>query len=154
LKKLQERNKLLHIEDKSKDEHLKQRENGFQLYVNGAHSAPPRRPSSASCKRTVKPSNSLQTPTPFFSHRRRQWSLTNQTKIKTEQGSIIADIDETSLPRDNHITYRLNVNQSWMPNWYSQMQSSENLCQSLLSLDNIPTKTSQLTYRLSTVVGR
>ncbi len=131
MKKLQEKNKLLHTEDKSKDEHLKQRENGFQLYVNGAHSAPPRRPPSASRKKPVNPSNGLQTPTPFFSNRRRQWSSTNQTKIKTEQGSIIADVDETPLPRNTHITYRLNVDQSWMPNWYSQMQSTDfpqNLC--------------------------
>jgi hypothetical protein len=47
--KLQERNRLLK-EYKSKDNNLKQRESGFQLYANGANSIPPRRPSSAMSK--------------------------------------------------------------------------------------------------------
>jgi len=74
-------------------------------------------------KRTENSSNRIQTPSPFFSKnaiRRRRWSLTTQTKIKTEQGSIIADIDSQISPSNNQITYRLNTDQSWMPDWYSQ----------------------------------
>lgn len=82
--------------------------------------------------------NCIQTPTPFCSNfpkpslanPRRRWSLTTQTKIKTEQGSIIADIDSPKSPSNisinPRITYRLNVDQSWMPDWYSEMKP--NLC--------------------------
>lgn len=52
--------------------------------------------------------------------RRRRWSLTTQTKIKTEEGSIIADIDSLKSP-SHFSTYRL----SWMPDWYSQMKSTD-----------------------------
>jgi hypothetical protein len=122
------------------------------LYINGAHSAPPRRPPSASRKRTDDPSHRNQTPAPFLSNftsptlsnttqrtrsrrrHRREWTPITQTKIKTEQGSIIADIDslnvhhkqKQSQPINNQITYRLNVDQSWMPNWYTNTKSTEN----------------------------
>jgi hypothetical protein len=90
-------------------------------------------------KKTENSLNRIQTPAPCFSNfskpilsknaiRRRRWSLTTQTKIKTEEGSIIADIDSpqspSDLPTPNQITYRL----SWMPDWYSQMKSTESLC--------------------------
>ena len=45
LVKLQEKNRSSRA---SKDDLLKQRENGFQLYVNGAHHVLPRRPASSS----------------------------------------------------------------------------------------------------------
>jgi hypothetical protein len=94
--------------------------------------------------------NRIQTPSIFFPKfskpslsknaiQRRRWSLTTQTKIKTEQGSIIADIDSqkspSNTPINNHITYRLNVDQSWMPDWYSQInkQSSCNYFMKFLS---------------------
>ncbi|CAF1337756.1 unnamed protein product [Rotaria sordida] len=208
LKKLQEKNKLIkeyNDQHKTNDDYLKQRENGFQLYVNGVHSAPPRRPPSVLRKRLENSSNRIQTPAPFFfnlssptlsktpkrsnSHRR-QWTSTTETKIKTEQGSITTDINSQMLHKkksqhannqmiefdqnqiqsnivNNHITYRLmtpiNVDQSWMPNWFRntqlQMKSDEDNSdsdQSLsLSLDDISTtvhltKSQQQTYRLST----
>ncbi|CAF3553894.1 unnamed protein product [Rotaria sp. Silwood1] len=216
LKKLQEKNKLMKVDNdqnKSNDDYLKQRENGFQLYVNGVHSAPPRRPPSVLRKRLDDSSNRIQTPAPLFSNissptlsktpkrsnsrHRSQWISTTQTKIKTEQGSITTDINSQMLHSNihtkksqhinipmieldenqtqsnivnNHITYRLmtsiNVDQSWMPNWFrnttSQMKSNEDNSdsdQSLsLSLDDITTtvhlnKSQQQTYRLSTTVG-
>ncbi|CAF4528076.1 unnamed protein product, partial [Rotaria sp. Silwood2] len=215
LKKLQEKNKLIkeyNDQHKSNDDYLKQRESGFQLYVNGVHNAPPRRPPSVLRKRLDDSSNRTQTPAPFFSNfssptlsktpkrsnsHRRQWTSTTQTKIKTEEGSIITDINSQmshsnihkkksqhindqmiELDRNqiqsnivnNHITYRLmtsvNVDQSWMPNWFkntkSQPKSNDDNSdsdQSLsLSLDDITTtipltKSQQQTYRLSTTVG-
>ncbi|CAF3227504.1 unnamed protein product [Rotaria sp. Silwood2] len=214
LKKLQEKNKLIkeyNDQHKSNDDYLKQRESGFQLYVNGVHNAPPRRPPSVLRKRLDDSSNRTQTPAPFFSNfssptlsktpkrsnsHRRQWTSTTQTKIKTEEGSIITDINSQmshsnihkkksqhindqmiELDRNqiqsnivnNHITYRLmtsvNVDQSWMPNWFkntkSQPKSNDDNSdsdQSLsLSLDDITTtipltKSQQQTYRLSTTV--
>lgn len=46
---LQERNRLLKAYqqlNQPKEKELKQREKGFQLYLNGAHGARPRRPTS------------------------------------------------------------------------------------------------------------
>ncbi|CAF0905057.1 unnamed protein product [Adineta steineri] len=187
LKKLEQKNKLLKTntdEHKTKDNILKQRENGFQLYVNGVHNTLPPRSSSVMRKRLDKPSNRIQTPAPLFSdfssptlstttrqlNSRRRWIPSTETKIKTEQGSIIADIHDKQVQSDivnNQLTYRLttptNVDQSWMPNWYRNTQSNNtdisNSNQSLsLSLDNISTtlpltKSQQQTYRLSTTVG-
>ncbi|CAF5209534.1 unnamed protein product, partial [Rotaria magnacalcarata] len=70
LKKLQEKNKIskeYRDQHKSNDDYLKQRESGFQLYVNGVHNAPPRRASSAMRKRIDDSSNRTQTPAPFLS---------------------------------------------------------------------------------------
>lgn len=209
MKKLQERNKLLN-EHRSKDGNLKQRESGFQLYINGVHSTLPPRPPSVMRKRTDSSSNQIQTPSADYSsptlsnvtgrsksrHHRRRWIPITQTKLKTEQGSIIVDIHsqitnsnfhtKQSQPANivnNQITYRLmtpiNVDQSWMPNWYINTKSNDdnyNIKRSLckvdlyerfiiknhflaLSLDDIPatiplTKSQQQTYRLSTMVGR
>ncbi|CAF0823250.1 unnamed protein product [Adineta steineri] len=187
LKKLEQKNKLLKTstdEHKTKDNILKQRENGFQLYVNGVHNTLPPRSSSVMRKRLDKPSNRIQTPAPLFSdfssptlsnttrqlNSRRRWIPSTETKIKTEQGSIIADIHDKQVQSDtvnNQLTYRImtptNVDQSWMPNWYRNTQSNNtdisNFNQSLsLSLDNISTtlpltKSQQQTYRLSTTVG-
>ena len=109
----------------------------FHLYVNGAHhSAPPRRPSSAVRKKTDESSNRIQTPAPYFSNAtqpsksRRHWTSTTQTKIKTEEGSLIADINSETSHTNKQITYRLvekpvNVDQSWMPNWYKNADSNE-----------------------------
>ncbi|CAF0889439.1 unnamed protein product [Adineta steineri] len=186
LKKLEQKNKLLKTntdEHKTKDNILKQRENGFQLYVNGVHNTLPPRSSSVIRKRLDKPSNRIQTPAPLFSDfssptlstttrqldSRPRWIPSTQTKIKTEHGSIIADIHDKQVQSDtvnNQLTYRLttltNVDQSWMPNWYRNTQSNTDISnsnQSLsLSLDNISTtlpltKSQQQTYRLSTMVG-
>ncbi|CAF3733636.1 unnamed protein product [Adineta steineri] len=187
LKKLEQKNKLLKTntdEHKTKDNILKQRENGFQLYVNGVHNTLPPRSSSVMRKRLDKSSNRIQTPAPLFSDFssptlsnttrqldfRRRWVPSTQMKIKTQQGSIIADIHDKQVQSDtvnNQLTYRImtptHVGQSWMPNWYRNTQSNNtdisNFNQSLsLSLDNISTtlpltKSQQQTYRLSTTVG-
>ncbi|CAF2746604.1 unnamed protein product [Rotaria sp. Silwood2] len=118
---LQERNRLLktyHNQRKPKDSNLKKRETGFQLYLNGAHSAPQRRPSSI----MNAPTNRTITPSPYFSdfsfptpsnttqqnnslptNGRRQWTPSTKTKIKTADGSIIADIDQNPIPNHNPI---------------------------------------------------
>ena len=156
---MQEKNQSLRTDEKLKEEQLKQRENGFQVYVNGPHT-PSRRPSTAaSGKRTVRSSNHLQTPLPFppaslSSNHRSQWLSPNQIEIQTYEGPIISDVHSASPSRTlPNITYRLdNVDQSWMPQWYSQMQSP---LLSSLSLEDIPTKNQQqLTYRLPTLVSR
>ncbi|CAF1618828.1 unnamed protein product [Rotaria magnacalcarata] len=190
LKKLQEKNKIskeYRDQHKSNDDYLKQRESGFQLYVNGVHNAPPRRASSAMRKRIDDSSNRTQTPAPFLSNftsptlsktphrsssRRRHWTSTAQTTIKTDEGSILADINsqqknefdasQRQFPvTNNQITYRLkssvSVDQSWMPDWFrnnnkSPVKSNEDESLSL-SLDDIPTGTRQQTYRLPTAVG-
>lgn len=170
MKKLQEKNKLIKAyqeQNKSTDDYLKERENGFQLYVNGVHNKPPpRRPSSGICRRLDGSCNRNQTPAPLFSnytsptlsktphrsssHNRRQWTSEPQTKIKTEQGSIIADIHSQILHKSIHkkksskkidangnelqtndvnsqMTYRIvtpvEVDQSWMPDWFRNTKS-------------------------------
>ena len=149
---MQEKNRLLHSDDKSKEEQLKQRENGFQLYVNGAHHISSRRPSSVCEKRTARPSNPYPNPPPVLSNHRSQWFSPNQIQIKTDDGAIMTDIHGLSPSRYSHITYRLNVDQSWMPNWcYSQMQSP---LISSLSLEDIPIENEQKrTYRLPNIGG-
>ena len=149
LKKLEVRNRVHRQQEKTSGyESLKQRENGFQLYVNGAHHT---RPSSASHKRT---------PTPT---RHRRWPSTRQTKIKTTDGSIIADINST-LPPPINTTYRLNTDQSWMPEWCFNLQDNRCKCFVIqyiinrkhflaLSFDDLPKQISQETYRLSTEIG-
>ena len=68
LVQLQERNRLLKVyqhQHPPKDNNLKRRETGFQLYLNGAHSARPRRPPSIiskhscrdACRATVRSSS-------------------------------------------------------------------------------------------------
>ena len=48
------------------------------------------------------PSNTtVQTNNPLPTNGRRRWAPTTKTKIKTADGSIIADIDQTSLPSNN-----------------------------------------------------
>lgn len=143
MKKLQEKNRLLHNDDQSKDELIKQRENGFQLYVNGAHHVSSRRPSSVCGKRTARPNSRA-----ILSNHRSQWLSPNQIEIKTDDGLVMTDIPRSSPSRNNHITYRLNVDQSWMPNWcYTQMQSP-------LSLEDIPIDNEQnRTYRLANSGG-
>jgi hypothetical protein len=102
------------------------------------HSTPPRRPSSVPHKRTDDSFHRNQTPAPLFSKKtqrsksRRHWPPITETKIKTEQGSIIAQISHLNShhkhqfqPPNNQITYRLNVDQSWMPNWYTNPKSNE-----------------------------
>ncbi|CAF4386537.1 unnamed protein product [Rotaria socialis] len=151
LKKLQEKNKIskeYRDQHKSNDDYLKQRESGFQLYVNGVHNAPPRRASSAMRNRIDDSSNRTQTPALFLSNftsptlsktpnrsnsRRRHWISTAQTTIKTGDGSIVADINSQhkiefdpsqrqSPATNNQTTYRLkssvSVDQSWMPDWF------------------------------------
>ncbi len=174
MKKLQDRNKLLKEytnEHRSKDGDLKQRESGFQLYINGVHNTLPPRPPSVMRKRTDSSSNQIQTPSADYSsptlsnvtgrsksrHHRRRWIPITQTKLKTEQGSIIVDIHsqttnsnfhtQRSQPANsvnNQITYRLmtpiNVDQSWMPNWYINTKSNEDnydIKQSLCKVDII-----------------
>ncbi|CAF3038620.1 unnamed protein product [Rotaria socialis] len=113
---LQERNRLLKAcqqQRPSKDSNLKKRETGFQLYLNGAHSARQRRPASI----THGPSNRTVTPSPYFadfsfptpsntthqtnslpSSGRRRWTPSTKTKIKTVEGSILADVDHNPTP--------------------------------------------------------
>ncbi len=132
---LQERNRLIKAyqnQRQPKDNNLKKRETGFQLYLNGAHSARPRRPSSILSKiiiinnqnfllfRLDGPTNRTVTPSPYFSdfsfptpsnttqqtnslpsNGRRRWAPSTKTKIKTAEGSIIADIDQNPLPNSN-----------------------------------------------------
>lgn len=152
MKKLQEKNRLHHSDDKSKEEQLRQRENGFQLYVNGAHNISSRRPSSVCGKRTARPCDLYPNPPPILSNHRTQWLSSNQIQIKTDEGAVITDIHGSSPSRNSHITYRLNVDQSWMPNWwYSQMQSP---LISSLSLEDIPIENEQKrTYRLPNIGG-
>ncbi|UJR14999.1 hypothetical protein I4U23_001976 [Adineta vaga] len=184
LKKLEEKNqtsKAYHSEQKSKDDILKQRESGFQLYINGVHNKLPPRSSSASRKRLDSSSNRIETLSPFYSNfastnltkkprqHRSQWMPAIQTKIKTEQGSILTDIHcqiSKSQPSvNNQLTYRLmsppKVDQSWMPDWFrntkSNSQENSDIQQSLsLSLEHVSTagliNSQQQTYRLSTPV--
>lgn len=143
MKQLEEKNQLSR-EQKSKDDLLKQRENGFQLYINGVHHAPPPRSSSAMRRRNDNSLHRIQTPAPSHSTiNRRRWMPPIQTKIKTDQGPIITDIhcqimnsnhrDKQSV--NNQLTYRLasppSVDQSWMPDWFRNMTSNadeQSLC--------------------------
>ncbi|CAF0803169.1 unnamed protein product [Rotaria sordida] len=117
---LQERNRLLkayHNQRPPKDNNLKKRETGFQLYLNGAHSVRQRRPSSI----INGPTHQIVTPSPYFSdfsfptpsnttqqnnslpsNGRRRWTSSTKTKIKTAEGSIIADIDQNSISNHHH----------------------------------------------------
>ncbi|UJR31676.1 hypothetical protein I4U23_019157 [Adineta vaga] len=110
---LQERNRLLKAyqsQRQPKDNSLKKRETGFQLYLNGAHSMPQRRPTSITSgpsNRPVNnspyfsdfsfptPSNTMQQTNSLPTNGRRRWTTSTKTKIKTADGSIIADIDQT-----------------------------------------------------------
>lgn len=81
------------------------------------------------------------------SNARHRWCPTNTTKIKTEQGSIIADIDIPSAQSNstsrcepltakepvlsawsNHVV-ELNVEQSWMPNWVREKSQPTAECE-------------------------
>ncbi|CAF0733406.1 unnamed protein product [Adineta steineri] len=116
---LQERNRLLktyQTQRQPKDDSAKKRETGFQLYLNGAHSAPQRRPISITNNATNRfvtplpsfsnfsfptPSNTTQQKHSLLPNGRRQWTSSTKTKIKTADGSIIADIDQNSIPNSN-----------------------------------------------------
>jgi hypothetical protein len=124
---------------------LKQRENGFQLYVNGVHNTPPPRSSSAMRQRAASSSHRIPAPSPSYASCtspnvsnaiRRQWIPPVQMTIKTEQGSVITDIHsglsnsshqsksaQHANATNNQLTYRLasppRVDQSWMPDWYT-----------------------------------
>ncbi|CAF1608539.1 unnamed protein product, partial [Adineta ricciae] len=176
LKKLEEKTQLskaYNSEQKSKDDLLKQRENGFQLYINGVHHTPPARSSSAT--RNRNDSSFRRTQTPALSHttiNRRRWMPPIQTKIKTDHGSVITDIHHQIMNSNhrskqsvnNQLTYRLvyspSVDQSWMPDWFRNMTSNSSeqnpdVKQSFsLPFDNISTvgltSSQQQTYRLST----
>ncbi|CAF3729736.1 unnamed protein product [Rotaria sp. Silwood1] len=142
---LQERNRLLkayHNQHQPKDSNLKKRETGFQLYLNGAHSVRQRRPPSI----INTPSNRTITPSPYFSdfsfptpsnttqqnnslpsNGRRRWIPSTKTKIKTADGSIIADIDQNSI--SNH-TSHMPHSKSLFNNKQSQQITSKRAVQS------------------------
>lgn len=123
---------------------MKQRENGFQLYVNGVHHTPPPRSSSAMRKRVETSVHHTQAPsrinpncafTNACSGNRRQWLPPSQATIKTEQGSLITDVHAHRI-KSNHapsgrgqLTYRVDspasVDRSWMPDWFTNSKSTE-----------------------------
>ncbi|CAF1052117.1 unnamed protein product [Adineta ricciae] len=179
LKQLEEKTQLskaYNSEQKSKDDLLKQRENGFKLYINGVHHVPPPRSSSATRRRNDSSFRRTQTPAPSHTTiNRRRWMPPIQTKIKTDHGSVTTDIHHQIMNSNhrskqsvnNQLTYRLvsspSVDQSWMPDWFWNMTSNAgeqnpDVKQSLsLSFDNISTvgltSSQQRTYRLSIPVG-